>query len=111
MNLEEKEQLKIKIQEKINQTEEEITELEELTKPISPENSIGRISRMDAINNKSVAEAALRTSRKKLASLKFALSKIDSPEFGLCVVCKNPIPTARLLYMPESTKCVRCADR
>ncbi len=111
MNSKEKEQLKIKIIEKINQTEQEIAELEELTQPISPENSIGRISRMDAINNKSVAEAALRTSRKKLGSLKFALSKIDSPDFGNCAVCKIPIPAARLLYMPESTRCVRCADR
>ena len=111
MNPKEKEQLKIKIEEKINQTEREIAELEELTKPISPENSIGRISRMDAINNKSVAEAALRSSHKKLSSLKFALSKIDGPDFGKCSVCKNPIPTARLLYMPESTRCVRCADR
>jgi DnaK suppressor protein len=111
MNTKEKEQLKIKIEEKIYQTEQEVTELEELTRPISPENSIGRISRMDAINNKSVAEAALRTTRKKLTSLKFAHSKIDSPDFGLCTVCKTPIPTARLLYMPESTRCVRCADR
>ena len=111
MELEEKEQFKIKIIEKIARTEVEILKLEELTQPISPENSIGRISRMDAINNKSVAEAALRTSRKKLASLKFALSKIDSSNFGICVVCKNSIPTARLQYMPESTRCVRCADR
>ena len=111
MNIEEKEQLKIKIEQKIKQTEQEVTELEELTKPISPENSIGRISRMDAINNKSVAEAALRSSRKKLGSLKFALSKIDSLDFGLCTVCKNPIPPARLMFMPESTRCVRCADR
>ena len=111
MDSKEKKQLKIKIEEKISQTEQEIVELEELTKPISPENSIGRVSRMDAINNKSVAEAALRSSRKKLGSLKFALTKIDSPEFGNCSVCKNPIPTARLLYMPESTRCVRCADR
>jgi DnaK suppressor protein len=111
MKPEEKEQLRLKIEQKINQTQKEIAELEELTKPISPENSIGRISRMDAINNKSVAEAALRTSQKKLSALKFAFSKIDSPDFGRCAVCKNPIPTARLLYMPESTRCVNCADR
>lgn len=111
MTIEEKEQLKRKIQQKIKQTEQEIIELEELTKPISPENAIGRISRMDAINNKSVAEAALRTTRKKLDSLKFAASKIDSPDFGHCTVCKKPIPIARLIYMPESTRCVNCADK
>ncbi len=111
MNAKEREQFKATILKKITQTEREIQELEELIQPISPENSIGRVSRMDAINNKSVAEAALRTSRKKLASLKFALTKTESPDFGLCVVCKNPIPVARLLIMPESTRCVRCADR
>ena len=35
----------------------------EITKPIAPENAIGRISRMDAINNKSVTEAALRQAK------------------------------------------------
>ena len=66
---------------------------------------------MDAINNKSVNEAALRKSVEKLANLEKALEKIDKPEFGTCVRCKNPIPPARLMYMPESNKCVHCASR
>ncbi len=105
------EALKEKILEAIDQTNEKIDGLEEATKPISPENSIGRVSRMDAINNKSVAEAALRSSKQKLSKLKIALSKLDKPDFGICTFCKNPIPPARLMYMPESTRCVRCADR
>ena len=111
MKEEERKELKGKIAEKIKQTELEIVDLKELTKPISPENSIGRVSRMDAINNKSVAEAALRSSQRKLGQLKLALSKNDSPDFGMCSRCKHPIPPARLMYMPESSKCVRCADR
>ncbi len=103
--------LKTKISEAIAEMHEKMKGLEEMAKPISPENSIGRVSRMDAINNKSVAEAALRSAKQKLSKLKIALSKIDSPEFGICVFCKNPIPAARLMYMPESTRCVRCADR
>ena len=47
----------------LNKLELDIKEYTELTKPISPENAIGRISRMDAINNKSVNEAALRNSK------------------------------------------------
>jgi len=111
MNKEERTLLKDKITEKIAKTEKKIKELEELAKPIGPENSIGRVSRMDAINNKSVTEAALRNARQQLAKLQVALSKIDLPEFGICVFCKQPIPSARLLYMPESSRCVRCADR
>ena len=111
MKDEEKEALRKKILEAIELTKEKIGGLEEMTKPISPENSIGRISRMDAINNKSVAEAALRTANQKLSKLKVALSKLDKSDFGICVFCKHPIPPARLMYMPESTRCVRCADR
>lgn len=106
-----KDLLKVKIEELIVQTTKEILELEELTQPISPENSIGRVSRMDAINNKSVAEVALRSSKRKLSQLKVSLSKINNEDFGICAMCKNPIPPARLMYMPESSRCVRCADR
>ena len=111
MEEKEKETLRAKILETIEQTEEKIKGLLEATKPISPENSIGRVSRMDAINNKSVAEAALRSSKQKLSKLKIALASLDKPNFGVCVFCKNPIPPARLMFMPESTRCVRCADR
>ena len=111
MKAEERAILKEKIIETLEQTTREVKDLEELTKPIGPENSIGRVSRMDAINNKSVAEAALRSTRKKLRSLQIALSRIDNEAFGICELCKRPFPPARLMYMPESTRCVRCADR
>jgi len=111
MTVEERQELKEKIQEAITKTQAEIHQLEEATQPISPENSIGRVSRMDAINNKSVAEATLRTAKRKLNSLHTALGKIDAAEFGQCAHCGGRIPTARLMYMPGSAYCVRCADR
>ena len=111
MTQEERNQLKEKITSAIQETEEKILKLEEATQPISPENSIGRVSRMDAINNKSVSEAALRTARKKLSNLRIALNKLDSPDFGICSRCGKAIQTARLMYMPQSTRCIHCADR
>ncbi len=77
-------QLQQKIVESIARMEKEVVHLEEATQPIAPENAIGRVSRMDAINNKSVSEAALRAARRKLYSLRLALTKIDSPAFGIC---------------------------
>ena len=111
MTKEEKSELVDKINEKIAQAEAEILHLEDATKPIAPENSLGRVSRMDAINNKGVAEAALRSSQKRLNQLKLALTMIDKPGFGSCEVCKNKIKTGRLMFMPESTRCINCADR
>lgn len=107
----ERKSLKEKIHEEIVKIEAAIVPLLDATKPISPENSLGRISRMDAINNKGVAEAALRSAKTKLSKLQIALTKIDNTDFGKCSMCKNPIRPARLMYLPESTKCVRCADR
>ena len=92
------------------QTKSRIADLKELTKPIAPENAIGRISRMDAINNKSVNEAALRIAEAKMSNLKVAFDKVDTEGFGNCLRCKQPIPMGRLMLMPGSTKCVRCAS-
>ena len=111
MSPEEKQRLRQKIASHILKTQDDIEDIEKNTQPISPENSIGRVSRMDAINNKSVMEAALRNKKSKLSKLKVALSKIDSNDFGVCSMCKNPIQQGRLMFMPESTKCIRCAAR
>lgn len=111
MTTSEKEEFRLAMRQKMEQLKEDIVDLEELTKPIAPENAIGRVSRMDAINNRSVNEAALRQSRVKLSRLENAISKIDEPDFGKCSRCGQPIPMKRIMLMPESTRCVNCADR
>ncbi len=111
MTTQERADLKTKIIEEISKAEFEIAEMEKMAQPITPENSIGRVSRMDAINNKSVVDAALRTKRAKLTKLHVALNKIEEEGFGNCAMCSNPIQPMRLMFMPESTRCVRCASR
>ena len=107
----EKQALKERIEEEIEKTTDAVAKYEEVAKPVAPENSIGRISRMDAINNKSVTEAALRTAKRKLKKLQLALSKIDEdPNFGHCKRCKKIIQSQRLMLMPESQYCVKCAS-
>ena len=69
MNKEDKQDIKKRILEELEKTEELILDYKESTKPISPENAIGRVSRMDAINNKSVVEAALRKAEEKFNKL------------------------------------------
>ena len=106
-----KDEIRKKIKSLISSLHKEIEELEELTKPVSPENSIGRLTRMDAINNKSVAEASLRNRKRKLGKLKVAINKIDDEDFGVCIRCKSVINPQRIILMPESEKCVRCASK
>ncbi|MDC0272255.1 TraR/DksA family transcriptional regulator [Crocinitomicaceae bacterium] len=110
MNKDQKQDIKKRILEELKKTEEAILDYKESTKPISPENAIGRVSRMDAINNKSVVEAVLRKAEEKLNKLKRVLNKVDDADFGICIRCGEPIPIGRVLLMPQSRNCVRCAQ-
>ena len=49
-----------KIDQEIKKTTDSINEYKQLNKPMAPDNAIGRVSRMDAINNRSVLNAALK---------------------------------------------------
>ena len=104
-----KEEIKQNILDEIAKTEKLIAEYKELTKPVAPDDAIGRISRMDAINNKSVTEASLRQAEQKLLNLKRVLSRVGTSDFGICIKCGKPIPAGRILYRPESLNCVECA--
>lgn len=103
--------IKIQIEEQILKTENAIEKYQGMVQPISPDDAIGRISRMDAIVNKSVVESSLRQAERKLTKLKVMQTKIDDDNFGRCERCKKPIPIQRILLMPQSAKCVRCASR
>jgi DnaK suppressor protein len=95
--------------EEIENTKELIKDFKEMTQPIEPDNAYGRLSRMDAIQSKSVKEAALRQAEDRLNKLNYAYSKLDSPEFGKCKNCGVSIPLQRILLVPESPYCVKCS--
>lgn len=101
--------VKEKILEEIKKTEQNLMDYKAMAQPISPDDAIGRISRMDAINNKSITDNAIRNATVKLSKLKIALEKVDHADFGLCYRCKEPIPIQRILIKPESPFCVKCA--
>lgn len=109
MNENEKVELKDQMVATLVELESTIASLVELTKPIPPDDSIGRLTRMEAINSKSINEAALRNARQKKSRIETSLRKIDSPDFGICVECEEPIPMKRLMLIPEATLCVKCA--
>jgi DnaK suppressor protein len=111
MKKEQKENLAKHIKKKIANLQKDIVSYKELTKPVSPDNAIGRLSRMEAINSKSINEAALREAKYTLAKLERALKTIDDSDFGLCMECEEPIPLGRLMILPETDLCVACAEK
>ena len=111
MTSEEKQELRQLMEAALGDVTERIGDLRELTKPIAQENAIGRVSRMDAINNKSINDAALRQAESKRKRLEYNLKRFDERDFGKCSRCQGDIPVGRLRLMPDAIRCVRCADR
>ena len=98
-----------KLSEEIEKTLGKIKDYEAMCRPVAPDSSIGRVSRMDAINNNSVVMAALNKAREKLKKLKSIEPFVNTKGFGKCAKCKKEIPLARLFLVPESCFCVACA--
>ena len=110
MNKDNKEKLKQKIHEEIKIQKHLIENFTKNSKPVSPDNAIGRLTRMEAISSQGISEASLNSSKAKLGKLKKTLITIDAPNFGICARCSTAISHERIMLMPESEMCVSCAE-
>lgn len=90
-----------------------IDEAEALTETVTLDQaSVGRVSRIDAIQQQAMAKEAVRRHRVRLDRLEAAAHRLESDpeEFGWCMDCGELIPYRRLLAYPESVYCVPCAQ-
>lgn len=111
MKQDQREKLKRYIRERIQSINGDILAFKASSAPVPPDNAIGRLTRMEAINSKSINAAALRKAIATRSLLENALRTIDSEGFGLCQDCEEPIAFDRLMAMPETALCVACAAR
>lgn len=71
--------------------------------------SVGRVSRIDAIQQQSMALASERSREHEQQRIKAALARMDDDEYGYCIACGEDIPQARLRFDPSIATCVSCA--
>lgn len=71
--------------------------------------SVGRLSRVDAMQDQQMALAADRRRQLQIERIRRALDEIEKGEFGYCAGCGNEIPKARLEVDPAAHLCVTCA--
>lgn len=106
---EDREEIRKIILMEIEDLKDDIEYLEEATKPVAPDCSIGRVSRMDALGSKGVNEGLLENSMNKLTFLEKNLNKIDTDSFGKCSKCHGNIELKRLMAIPETQLCMKCS--
>lgn len=107
---EEKNDIKETIETDICSLKAQIAILEEKVKPIAPDCSLGRLTRLEAMGEQHVNNKILDESRIRLTRLTNALLRVDKPMFGICIECEEPIGMGRMRIRPESVRCVECAN-
>lgn len=73
--------------------------------------SVGRLSRMDALQAQSMALAAQRRRENELQRIEEAVRRLEEGDFGYCVECDAEIPLKRLELDPAASHCVACAGK
>ena len=110
MTQKEKDTIKETILQEITSLETQIETLQEKVKPIAPDCSLGRLTRLEAMGEQHVNNKILDESKIRLTRLKNALLRIDKAMFGICIECEEEIGIGRMTVRPESVRCVACAN-
>jgi len=110
MTQKEKNNIKEKIESDLIQLEAQIKILKVKVKPIAPDCSLGRLTRLEAMGEQHVNNKVLDESEIRLTRLKNALLRVDKPMFGICIECEEEIGIGRMSVRPESVRCVECAN-
>jgi len=71
--------------------------------------SVGRLSRMDAIQQQAMAKATHSRRAGMRQRILLALARMDDGEFGYCTDCGEDIAVKRLDLDPTTPTCVSCA--
>lgn len=79
-------------------------------KPISPDVSVGRLSRLDSIQMQQMALAAKRRLEEQRGRLHEARQRIDTGAFGRCPRCGGDIAMERLQLQPDAVMCMPCLN-
>jgi DnaK suppressor protein len=77
-------------------------------KPVDLGLPIGRISRMDAIQQQMMSQAGAKALEVRMHQITAALSAADAGTYGYCRKCEEPIGYKRLKARPETPFCLEC---
>lgn len=83
----------------------------ESRKPVELDQTrVGRLSRMDALQNQAMSLESERRRQLELRRIEASLKRIEEGDYGYCVACGEQIPLRRLELDPTLPTCVNCAS-
>jgi len=79
--------------------------------PVQLDTSIGRLSRMDAMQSQQMAMEMQRRLKNRLMRIENTYKRMEKGTYGLCGKCNRPISEERLEFQPDAVFCIQCADK
>lgn len=70
---------------------------------------VGRLSRMDAMQQQAMSQAAARLVEAERSRIQMALRRMQSGDYGYCMNCDEEITEGRLQADPSLLTCISCA--
>jgi len=80
-------------------------------KPVDLDEPIGRLSRMDAIQQQKMVQASRAGLVLRARQVRAALERVAEGTYGACVSCEENVGFARLKALPETPLCMACQTR
>lgn len=82
---------------------------DEALRPVElDQTAVGRLSRIDSLQNQGMTRNLHQREQVKLAHIQQALERLDGGSYGLCVECGAEVPFERLFVFPEAPTCQAC---
>jgi DnaK suppressor protein len=82
---------------------------DEALRPVElDQTAVGRLSRIDSLQNQGLTKNLHQREQIKLALLLEALKRIEARTYGVCTGCGGDIPFERLFVFPETPECTAC---
>jgi len=88
-----------------------LAQTKESTAPVELDEPIGRLSRMDAMQQQKMSQANRQRNETRLKMVRSALAADPEDEYGFCKHCDEPVGYKRLKIRPEAPFCVTCQDQ
>lgn len=108
MTEEEKEIIRNHIRRELARLEKSIDILTELTSGEVQSDANDWFTSKESNPSKEINEMALEKGKLRIVVLRNVLLRVDSPDYGICINCGNPIPFERLRAIPTATRCLSC---
>jgi DnaK suppressor protein len=109
MDNEKLQNFKKRLEEMAAELREGIADASGQTDVVKLDGTMGRLSRMDAMQSQAMALALKQRQEQQLMRVESALQRIPSGDYGKCGRCGGAISDERLEAQPDAVLCLKCA--